>query len=199
MASKLRKHRSGSPASSAQDQYTGRSMPAGLRKRRSATHPDKDQKSIRRAREHSARKRSIALLSDLKYGKASYSKLLRDYHLDTRTAHKYLGAALRIGPSGRVHASKSDRLTRELLFPTASGDIPMRIRGSRTATKLSQFFHDRDRLLRGKMSAAEFETKWRRVRIARQQVFADAATIFLRAHAGDLKVETLYASTGGAE
>jgi len=49
------------------------------------------------------------------------------------------------------------------------------------------------------MSAEEFEAKWRGVRIAGQEVFADAATIFLRADAGDLKIESLYASVGGAE
>jgi hypothetical protein len=88
---------------------------------------------------------------------------------------------------------------RELLFPTPSGDVPVRIRGSRAATKLSEFFRDRDWLLRGKMPADKFEAKWLGVRIAGQELFADSATIFLRAEAGDLKVENLYASAGGAE
>jgi hypothetical protein len=88
---------------------------------------------------------------------------------------------------------------RELMFPLSSGDVPARIRGSKAATKLSEFFRDRDKLLRVKLSADDFEAKWRGVRIAGQEVFADAASIFLRADAGDLKVENLYASTGGAE
>jgi len=155
--------------------------------------------SIHRARENAPRKRSLALLSDLRARKGPYTKLLRDYHLDTRTAHKYLRTALRIGPGGRVHASKSDRLMRELLFPLSSGDVPTRIRGSNAATKLSGFFHDRDKLLGNKMSAEEFETKWRGVYVAGQEVFADAATIFSRADEGDLKVDNLYASVGGAE
>jgi hypothetical protein len=88
---------------------------------------------------------------------------------------------------------------RELLFPTASGDVPVRIRGSKAATKLSEFFSDREKLLGNKMSPEEFEAKWRGVRFAGQEVFADPATIFLRADAGDLKIESLYASVGGAE
>ena len=77
--------------------------------------------------------------------------------------------------------------------------VPVRVRGSQAATKLSEFFRDRDKLLRGKVSPEKFEAKWRGVRIAGQEVFADVAAIFLRANADDLKVETLYASVGGAE
>jgi hypothetical protein len=87
---------------------------------------------------------------------------------------------------------------RELLFPTSVGDVPILARSSRDATKISNFFQDRDRLLRGKMSAHEFEAKWRGVLVAGQELFADAAAILDMADAGELKVETLYASTGGA-
>ena len=64
---------------------------------------------------------------------------------------------------------------------------------------LSEFFNDRDKLLRNKMSPEEFEAKRRGAIIAGREVFADAATTFLRAHGGDLKVENLYASTGVVE
>jgi len=152
------------------------------------------------AREKASRERSLALLSDLRRGEGSYSELLRKHHLDTRTAHKYLRRDLRGGTGGqRVRPSKADSRVRPLLFPDSSGDILARIRGSHTASKLSEFFHDRDKLLRGKMSAKEFEAKWRGVRIAGREVFADTDAIFLRANAGDLKVENLYASVGGAE
>jgi len=160
----------------------------------SKKHPNK-----RSARKNSARERCRVLLSDLRHDPGSYTKLLRKHHLDTRTAHKYLRSALKAGPHGRVHASKSDRLIRDLLFPSPSGDFPLKIRGSRSASKLSEFFRDRDKLLRGKVRAEEFEAKWQGVRIAGREVFADTGTIFLRAEAGDLKVENLYASVGGAE
>ncbi len=68
-----------------------------------------------------------------------------------------------------------------------------------THYKLSEFFADRDKLLRGKVRADKFEAKWRGVHIAGQEVFADTDAIFLRANAGDLKVENLYASVGGVE
>jgi hypothetical protein len=152
------------------------------------------------ARQRAARNRTLALLADLRTRRDTYTRLLRQHRVSTRTAHKYLGPHLR-GGSRRgdpVRASKSDRMLRELLFPTSLGDVPMRIRGSRDASRLSEFFQDRDKLLRGKLSAHIFEAKWRGVRIAGQEVFADTTTIIHMANAGDLKVENLYASTAGA-
>jgi len=152
------------------------------------------------AREKATRERSLALLSDLRGGKGPYTELLRKHHLDTRTAHKYLGQDLLGGTGGkRVRPSKADRRVRELLFPMSSGDLPILTRSSQDATKLSEFFHDRDKLLRGKLTAQTFEAKWRGVRIGGQEVFADVTVILDMANAGDLKVENLYASTGGAQ
>jgi hypothetical protein len=39
---------------------------------------------------------------------------------------------------------------------------------------LSDYYNDREKLLRGKLSAAKFEAKWRGMRIAGKEVFADA-------------------------
>ena len=83
------------------------------------------------------------------------------------------------------------------MFPESSGDVPVRTRNSREATRLSEFFQDRDKLLRGKLRTGEFERKWLGVQIAGQEVFADAAAIFRMADAGELKVENLYRSTVG--
>ncbi|HYL16662.1 MAG TPA: hypothetical protein VEV41_26745 [Terriglobales bacterium] len=112
------------------------------------------------AREKATRERALALLSDLRGGKGSYSALLRKHHLDTRTARRYSGRNLLGGTRGqRVRPSKADRLLRELLFPTSSGDLPVLTRSSRDATKLSEYFHDRDKLLRGKLSAADLRAQ----------------------------------------
>ncbi len=151
------------------------------------------------AREKATRERALNLLSDLRRGEGSYGQLLRKYRLDTRTAHRYLGRNLLGGTGGEpVRASKADRLVRELLFPTSFGDVPVRTRSSREATTLSEFLHDRDKLVHGKLSADAFEAKWRGVRVAGQELFADTSAIFRMADAGELKVENLYASTGGA-
>ena len=52
--------------------------------------------------------------------------------------------------------------------------------------------------LHGKLNVDDFEAKWRGVRVAGQELFADAAEIFRMADADVLKLENLYASTGGA-
>ena len=152
------------------------------------------------ARERATKQRSLALLSDFRRGRGTFKELLREHHLARQTAYKYLGRDLRRGSRGeRVRPSKADSRVREILFPLPSGDVLRRVRGSKAATQLSEFFTDRGKLLGRKLSAEKFEAKWRGVRIAGQEVFADAATIFLRADFGDLKIDDLYGSVGGEE
>ena len=152
-------------------------------------------------REKATYDRTTNLVTDLRRGEGSYTELLRRHHLASRTARKYAGRDLLGGSGGergeRVRASKADRRVRELLFPMFVGDVPIRTRSSRDATELSEFFHDRDQLLRGKLSPSDFEAKWLGMRVAGRKLFADAAAILGMADAGELKVETLYASTGG--
>lgn len=166
--------------------------------------PLKSPKSSRKlsrltARAKAALQRALNLLSDLRRGKGPYSKLLLKHHLSSPTARKYLGRDLLGGTRGKpVRASKADRRVRVLMFPKADGDVVIRTRSSRDATKLSEFFNDRDKLLRGELSAEHFEVKWRGVHVAGQELFADAAAILDMADADILKLENLYASTGGA-
>lgn len=85
-------------------------------KRRSARY------STLTAREKAEYGRSIDLLYDLRHGEGTYKKLLRKHHLSTHKAQWYLGSNLIAGTRGkRVRASKIDRLTRALWFPTHFG------------------------------------------------------------------------------
>jgi hypothetical protein len=141
--------------------------------------------------------RTTNLVTDLRRGEGSYTELLRKHHLGSRTARKYAGRDLVGGTRGKpVRASKADRRVRDLMFPQSSGDVRIRIRSSRNATKLSDYYNDRDKLLRGKLGLADFEAKWRGVRVAGQEVFADAPAILGMADADILKMENLYASLG---
>jgi hypothetical protein len=144
--------------------------------------------------------RTTNFITDLRRGEGSYKELLRKYHLSSRTARKYGGRDLLAGTRSKpVHASKADRRVRDLLFPMPTGDVPIRTRSSRDATKLSDYYNDREKLLRGKLGAANFEAKWRGVRIAGEEVFADAGAILEMADADVLKMENLYASVGGEQ
>ena len=163
-------------------------------------HKPKKTKHYKRlaARDGATYQRALALLSDLRRGVGSYSKLLRKHRLQACTARQYLGRDLIGGTRGkRVRASKADRRVRKVLFPKSFGDVPIRTRNSRDASKLSDYYQDRDQLFRNKMSVHDFEAKWRGMRVDGQELFADATQILRMADAGELKVEDLYASTGG--
>jgi hypothetical protein len=141
--------------------------------------------------------RTTNLVTDLRRGEGSFTELLRKHHLGSRTARKYAGRDLLVGTRGKpVRASKADRRVRDLLFPQSSGDVRIRTRSSRDATKLSDYYNDRDKLLRGKLGVADFEAKWRGVRVAGRELFANAAEILRMADADVLKMEHLYASVG---
>jgi len=144
--------------------------------------------------------RTTNLITDVRGRKGSWPELLRKHHLASRTARKYGGRDLLGGGRGNpVRASKSDRRVRDLLFPMATGDVPIRTRSSRDATKLSDYYNDREKLLYGKLSMAEFEAKWRGVRITGKEVLADAGAILEMADADVLKMENLYASVESPE
>jgi hypothetical protein len=149
------------------------------------------------ARQKDANRRTANLISDLRRGEGPYTALRRKHHLDARTARKHAGRNLLGGIRGKpVRASKADRMVRDLKFPLPFGDVIIRTRSSRDATKLSDYYNDREKLLRGKLGAADFEAKWRGVRIAGQEVFADAPAIFEMADADVLRMANLYASLG---
>ncbi|MGP0098021.1 MAG: hypothetical protein ACLPHI_13370 [Terriglobales bacterium] len=151
-------------------------------------------------RQKSTYDRTTNLITDLRRGEGSYTELLRKHRLGSRTARKYAGRDLLGGTRGKpLRASKADRRVRDLLFPMPSGDVPIRIRSSRDATKLSDYYNDREKLLRGKFRVADFEAKWRGVQIASEEVFADAGAILEMADADVLRMENLYASVGSAE
>jgi hypothetical protein len=143
--------------------------------------------------------RTTNLITDLRRGEGSYTELLPKHHLGSRTARKYAGRDLLGGTRGKpVRASKADRRVRKLLFPQSSGDVRINARSSRDATKLSDYYNDRDKLLGNKMSAEKFEAKWRGVRIDGREVFANADAILRMEDAGILNVDNLY-SSGGPE
>lgn len=149
------------------------------------------------ARQKSTYDRTTNLITDLRRGEGSYTELLRKHHLGSPTARKYAGRDLLGGTRGKpLRASKADRRVRALLFPMPSGDVPIRTRNSRDATRLSDYYNDRDKLLRGKLNVAKFEAKWRGTQVAGEELFADARKILEMADADVLKMEHLYASVG---
>ena len=144
--------------------------------------------------------RAVELLYDLRHSGGTYTQLLRRHRLSTWNAHKYLRANLLSGKRGmRVQASKTDMLVRQLMFPTREGDVPVSVRGLPAATRLSNFFMDRAKLLGGDLSISEFEAKWRGARIDGREVFADGDAILTMADADIFDLEHLYSKIGPAK
>jgi hypothetical protein len=135
------------------------------------------------------------LVTDVRGDKGPWPELLKKHHLSSRKARESAGRDLLGGTRGKpVRASKADRRVRDLLFPMPTGDVPIRTRSSRDATKLSDYYNDREKLLNGKLAVAKFEAKWRGARIAGEEVLTDVRTIFEMAEADVLKMDSLYAS-----
>lgn len=84
-----------------------------------------------------------------------------------RKVKRYLGSQLFRDRKGRIQVTPADRLPRPMQIPTALGDQPIVVRGSRMASLLSRL---RIALLTG--NEAEFETFRRRLkgRIAGQEI-----------------------------
>jgi hypothetical protein len=166
-------------------------------RRRAVTPPLKYSSLTARGRD--AYDRTTNLITDLRRGDGSYTELRRKYHLASSTARKYARRDLVGGTRGKpLRAKKADRRVRDLLFPMPSGDVPIRTRNSRDATKLSDYYNDRDKLLGNKMSAGKFEAQWWGVSIDGREVFAHADAIFRMEDAGILDLKDLY-SNGGPE
>lgn len=151
----------------------------------------------RNQREADARERALAALARMRREGRSLQAAAKAEDTSPATVKRYVGSALRQEPGGHYRPTPRDRIVRKLRFPMASGDVPVRIRSSQDATKLSEFRNDRAKLLRGKLSTNNFEAKWRGKRVAGRELFADAAEILRMADADVLPVENLYASTTG--
>src|SRR5882762_11181706 len=86
-------------------------------------------------REQEARNRAPHVLARMRRTGTSLTAAAREEHIDPRTVHKYLGSELR----GRRGPTKADRRGREMLIPTAIGNAPVTVRGSKQASRLGRY------------------------------------------------------------
>ena len=171
-----------------------KSKRSGVSRTAARTTPDYSTLTELEKEEHG---RAVGLLYDARHGEVDLPKLLRKHRLNARHARRYLGPNLLTVKGGKImRVSRNDTLVREIFFPKDFGDVREPIRGSRAATKLSQFYLDRGELLGGDMSPDEFEYKWRGKLIDGREVFADAEAIFRMEDAGMFNMESLYSIVG---
>lgn len=152
-------------------------------------------------RERETRQRTIAALSRMRREKLSLAQACRLEHIKPSTFLRYAGKAVRQDkPGGRYRAAASDRLKRDLLIPTALGQVSVSVSGSKVATEIAKYQNAVARYLR-KGDASElrrFKGKTVRVGGRRVELITDPTTLSALAQAGVLQFDQLYASfTGG--
>jgi hypothetical protein len=106
----------------------------------------------------------------------------------------YVGSELFRDRKGRIQVTPADRLPRRMLIPTALGDQPVLVRGSRKASLLAAY---RLAILSGDESELQ---KFKGKKVAGQELITDIRTIQALLDAGAVDPAEMYAATqaGGA-
>lgn len=84
--------------------------------------------------------RVTAALRKMRNRGISLTRAAQEIGISPRTLKRHAASGLQKSPSGRYTAKPSDRLTRDLLVPTASGPQEIRVRNSRDASRLGSYW-----------------------------------------------------------
>ena len=154
-------------------------------------------KAISRASERSqaARDRALKALSAMRRGD-TLSRAARDNGVTTRTIKRYAGSALvQDRPSGRIRATKNDRLVRYLQIPGPDGPKDVAVRGSKAASEFANYKAAINRLLRGDRHALD---RWHGKTIQGIQLITDTKTLVEQARKEILPYSLYRSLIGGA-
>ncbi len=136
--------------------------------------------------------RALHVLARMRRAGETLTSASREEHTDPRTVRKYLGPDLRksAGHKG-PQPTEADRRVRHMLIPSALGNVPVIVRGSRRASRLGRYMSAVGKYLRtGEIAAlSEFETK----SIAGHRLITDPETLSALAQAGALELDQIYA------
>jgi hypothetical protein len=108
-----------------------------------------------------------------------------------RKVERYAGSQLFRDRKGRIQVTPADRLPRRMLIPTALGDLPIVVRGSRKASLLSKY---RRAILTGDESELQ---KFKDKKVAGHELITDIRTIQALLDAGAIDPAEMYAGIQG--
>jgi len=94
-----------------------------------------------------ARERALSALSRMRGG-MSLRAAARDAFTTPETVRRYLPAAVKRAASGRYVATTSDQYVRTLRFLNARGMDVVTVRGSRTASRIAEYWNAVDHFLK---------------------------------------------------
>jgi hypothetical protein len=108
-----------------------------------------------------------------------------------RRVERNVGSALFRDLKGRIQVTPADRAPRRMLIPTALGDLPIVVRGSRKASLLSKY---RRAILTGDESELQ---KFKGKKVAGHELITDIRTIQALLDAGAIDPAEMYAGIQG--
>jgi hypothetical protein len=148
-----------------------------------------------------ARSRALHALAKMRKDKLSLAEACRLEHIKPATFRRYVGSAIQQGrPGSRYRVTRADKLRRDLQIPTALGPTSVPIRGSRNATRVSNYLNAVATYLRtGNQSKLKAFDGAKVGPWGRQiELITDPATLSSLAEAGALQLDQLYSAFNAA-
>jgi hypothetical protein len=146
----------------------------------------------KRTKEQRVYNRALRVLANMRRTGAPLNVAAREEHIDPRTVRKYLGSELKTKRGHRrTKPTKNDRRRRRMLIPTALGNTPTTVVGSKQASQLGRYMSAVGKHLRTGDSAALSEFKGQS--IEGQLLITDPEILSSLAQAGGLTLDEIYA------
>ena len=146
-------------------------------------------------REQLARARALEALARMRNKRVSLAQGARESQTSPRTVTKYAASALRKMDNGQHRAKPSDRLLRQLQFPTAEGLVPIDVRSSRIASLIADYSNAVKRYVLTGLTDQLEEYSGKFIKVGKQHYpfITDPRTLNRLANAGEVAFEDLYA------
>jgi hypothetical protein len=154
----------------------------------------------RNQRQEYARERALATLARMRRDRMSLSAAAKAEGTNPETIRRYVGTALRQDcPGGRYRTTAYDRIARTLNFLTPQGTVAVKVRGSRTASRIGEYMNAvRTYSNTGDTSAvARFNGKSFRAGGVTYDFITDVSVLDRLIDAGVLAIEGLYRAVQG--
>jgi hypothetical protein len=148
------------------------------------------------ARQREIRKKALRAVSRSRRKGVSLKAAAREEHVSMRSIARYVPAATKQDKSGQLVATKGDRYRREMLLPSALGEIPISVYSSREATRLTKY-----RLALADYARTGIELVLRpfqSLTVSGHALPTDPGQIMTLLGAGEFQPDRLYAAIGGA-
>jgi hypothetical protein len=163
-----------------------------LKKSRRARHRFEDLS----ARQREIRKKALHAVARSRRKRISLKAAAREEHVSMRSIARYVPAAIKRDKSGQLIAARGDRYRREMMLPSALGEIPISVYSSREASLLTKY-----RLALAKYARTGNELVLRPFQgltVSGHALPTDPSQLMTLLGAGEFQPDRLYAAIGGA-